>query len=563
MASYPTYTEIQRLWRAHDKALNATRHVTVALGGSGNMEFCKLGLQMALAERGINSSIELTSYDNWIGAALSGDVIANAWIIWMSSMATSCAEIERPALDLRSVITATATLLRQGAIVIVAMPEALPSEDDPTSVFGQWRREFSRCLEQGLPTDVICLRLDHVQRKLGDRQWFAPRYWTMAKAPCHPDGATAVGIEAGMILAQVILPSVKAIVVDLDNTIWGGVVGDDGPEGLKLDRFSDGRPFLALQRFLLDLKHRGIPLAVVSKNEPENARAPFLMRPEMLLKLEDFVHFHSSWNKKYLAIADIAHELNLGIDAICFLDDSPQERAEAKYFLPDLIVPELPEDPEQWLLLLRESGLFSTPRLLADDAERSIRYVDEKLRRKALEEAPDIDQYLRDLKMVLIPQVVDQANLPRVGALVQKTNQFNLTNRRHSALIIRKLSEQTNSYAYCFTLEDRFGSMGIISAVIATTDDGILNIDTWVLSCRVFGREVEHAILDHILRWCQSRSILVIRAPFNATVKNQPVANFLASSGFAIEHESPNERFFIARCSEFKLKHQLATTCFD
>ena len=243
------------------------------------------------------------------------------------------------------------------------------------------------------------------------------------------------------------------------------------------------------------------------------------------------------------------------------MDDSPQERAEVKHFLPDLIVPELPEDPDQWLVMLRETGLFSTPRLLADDAERSTRYVDDKLRREGLEKASNIDLYLRDLKMLLIPEVVCHDNLPRVFALVQKTNQFNLTCRRHSALKIKELSEHENSYAHCFALEDRFGTLGIVSALIATAADGILNIDTWVLSCRVFGREVEYAILEHLFYWCQSRGIETIRAPVAKSLKNRLVADFLASSGFTIEHELRDERIFIARRSDIKLKHQLTTTC--
>lgn len=562
MGAYPTYTEIQRLWRARDN-IPAARRITVALGGSCNMDYCKLGLQLALAERGFDATIEVTPYGNWMVTALTGEVKADVWIVWMSSMATSSAEVERPVIDLGPAVVAVRALVARGTIVVTVMPEALAAEDDPTSAFGQWRRDYAEALERKLPPEVIRLRIGHVQRNLGARQWFAPRYWTLAKAPCHPDGATAVGIEAGKIVAQAIRPTVKAVVVDLDNTIWGGVVGDDGPEGLNLDRFSDGQPFLALQRFLLDLKQRGIPLAVVSKNDPQSARAPFLQRSEMLLTLQDFIHFHASWNNKHLAISVIARELNLGTDAICFLDDSPQERAEAKHFLPDLIVPELPGDPEHRLGVLRETGLFSVPRLLADDAERVARYADEKLRREAQEVAPDMDTYLRDLRMVLVPEVVGRANLSRVSALVQRTNQFNLTNRRHSGPQIAKLADQAGSYAFCFALEDRFGAAGIISTLIGTAADGVLEIDTWVLSCRVFGREVERAILEHLLCWCRSCGVETIRAPFSVTAKNHLVADFLISAGFAVERENSDERLFIARVSAVNPTHRLSITCFE
>lgn len=531
----PSYVEAMRLDRRRPETL--PRRMRLAVGGNGNVEFLLPGLRAGLSLAGIRAETVATPYDGWIGPALDGTldgapVDVDAWVIWLSAMGASRGGLERRPVDVAGVGMAVEAILQRGQMAIVILPEALPAEADPFSPFCAWRRSLLSDLRGALPPRAILLDVEHLQRRLGEERWAAGRYWTTAKCPCHPDAATAIGMAAARIADRVQRPRVKAVVVDLDNTLWGGVVGDDGPEGLLLDPDGDGRPFLEMQRFLSDVSATGVPLCVVSKNSPEQARRPFAERPEMILALKDFVYFNASWTNKHVGIRSIAEALNIGIDTVCFLDDSPHERDEARSFIPDLIVPELPEDPEARVGALIRSGLFLAPAVGEDDARRVARYKQDAVRREAGEAASDAGAYLRGLGMVLRAEPVGAVNIARATALLQKTNQFNLGMRRHGQAEIMALANADDAYAHCFALSDRFGDSGIIAVVLGGIEAGCFRIESWVMSCRVFGRGVEKAILSHILEWTGQRRCDTLVAGYVDGGRNGLVADFLRDAGF-------------------------------
>ena len=513
--------------RSDEGNLGGRTRLRCRLAGNCNTNFLEPALAVTLSAEGFAPDITSADFDGWIQAAIEGETPTDWWIVWLSSMGLTRGGAQRPELDVAAWRTAKAAILARGESLLVVPPEPLEWEEDPFSPFTAWRRHALQLIEDAFAPESVILPVENVQRRVGQALWHAPRYWTTAKIACHPDAVAAVGVTLGRTVARAIRPRVKAIVVDLDNTLWGGVVGDDGPEGLELDSNGEGRPFLDMQRFLLDLSGTGVPISVASKNDLEQASRPFKERPEMILKREDFVYFHASWNSKREAIEAIARDLNLGLDAICFLDDSPHERHEARTYLPELVVPELPDDPEERVSFLLRSGLFGTPIMRTEDRQRAKMYREEAGRQEALREAPDKATYLKSLDMRLRVERISAKNLPRAESLIQKTNQFNVTGRRNTGPRLMELAQDEAGYAYCASLRDRFGDSGIIGVLIARRGDGKAIIEDWVLSCRAFGRQVEDAMFDHLVAWAQGRGCENIETEFMLTRKNGLVPDIL------------------------------------
>jgi len=483
---------------------------------------------VGLAEEGFEVVVRSSAYGNWISETFEGSEAASddLWVVWMSGMGASRGMTERPDVDVASIGAATQRLIDRGAKVVFIHPEPLLAEDDPFSPFVAWRRGIADKLSEALPPAVVQLSVEHLVRRIGTESWVATRYWEQAKSPCHPDAATAVGSELAAVIARIMRPAVRAVAVDLDDTMWGGLVGEVGPDGLDLDPDGTGRPFIELQRLLLDVIARGIPLAVVSKNDDEVARRPFVERPEMLLSLDSFVRFDASWRPKYEAITALAQQLNIGIDAICFLDDSAKERDEARRMLPSLIVPELSEVPAKRVEQLLRSKLFMTPVVSDEDRLRV-----EFFKRAAIPAPADLDEYLSSLGMTLDASRVDASNMDRTLSLLHKTNQFNLTLWRPSPAELAEFVADASNYAYTFRLKDSVGDAGIIAVLLAKARVDNVTLTGWVMSCRVFNRGVEWAVIEHLATWVGTRGALPIAAPFTVGPRNALVADVLSNIG--------------------------------
>ncbi|MBS1028335.1 HAD-IIIC family phosphatase [Gluconobacter albidus] len=376
--------------------------------------------------------------------------------------------------------------------------------------------------------------------RYGLEAWYDPSLWWRAKQEIAPSAAPVFGELVGRSLAALAGRSSKCLVLDLDNTLWGGVIGDDGLDGIELGQGSPlGEAFVALQDYALRLSRRGVVLAVCSKNDELNARLPFQKHPEMILKEKDIGCFVANWNDKAENIREIASRLSIGLDSIVFVDDNPFERARVREALPMVNVPEIPEDPTLVPDAVAAAGYFDLIELSSEDLNRSDQYQANLQRQFLQESATDFNSYLSGLNMTLVYGPFDSPNLSRITQLINKSNQFNLTTRRYSQDDLTTLMVDDTAFGLWFRLTDRFGDNGLIAVVIGRdADEGIVEIDTWLMSCRVLGRGVEEATLSVIAAQARARGAVALRGIYLPTSKNNMVADMYSRLGFALLEDS-------------------------
>jgi FkbH-like protein len=326
----------------------------------------------------------------------------------------------------------------------------------------------------------------------------------------------------------------KVLILDLDNTVWGGVIGDDGLEGIQVAQGdARGEAHLAVQRVALDLRKRGIVLAVSSKNTDAIAREPFEKHPEMLLKLDHIAVFQANWNDKATNIQAIADELSLGLDALVFLDDNPVERELVRRLLPEVAVPELPEDPAYYARTLAAGGYFEAVAFATEDLARASFYQDNARRASLQKQVGGLDAYLASLDMTITFQPFDMTGRARIVQLLNKSNQYNLTTRRYTDPEVAEAENDPEVFTLQVRLADIFGDNGMISVVICRpTDESVWDIDTWLMSCRVLGRKVEQMVLREILRHAQGAGIQTLTGTYRPTDRNKLVVDHYAKLGF-------------------------------
>lgn len=336
------------------------------------------------------------------------------------------------------------------------------------------------------------------------------------------------------LLAAVRGKTRKCLVLDLDNTIWGGAIGDEGLEGIILGPGdAAGEAFLAIQSFASSLKNRGIILAVCSKNDEAIARSAFQMHPEMLLKEDDIAVFTANWHDKASNIKAIASALNIGTDALVFLDDNPIERALVRRTLPLVAVPEVDNDPVNYLATLGAAGYFEALTFSKEDVDRAQSYVSNVRRLELRAEFRDLGDYLTSLEMEVEFCDFRKVDRPRVVQLINKTNQFNLTNQRYTEAAITDMEVSSKFLGRSCRLKDKFGDFGIIGITIVNKiKSDHWAIDTWLMSCRVMGREVEYAMLNDLIKLARANKILTLRAHFLPTGKNTVVSEMYDRLGF-------------------------------
>jgi FkbH-like protein len=323
-------------------------------------------------------------------------------------------------------------------------------------------------------------------------------------------------------------------VLDLDNTLWGGVVGEDGVAGIRLGGGPEGEAYVAFQERILELKRKGIVLAVASKNDDADARSVFEQHPEMRLSLDDIACFAANWDTKVDNIRWIAETLDLGVDSLVYADDNPAEREIVRQFLPEVDVLPLPPDPALYGRVLGGYLHFETASLSPEDAARAEHY---RARAKVAErwlEVDDLAEFLRDLEMTARIGPFDEVRLPRIVQLIGKTNQFNLTTRRHSASKVGELMEAPGSIHLYLELRDRFADNGLVGVLIATREGEAMEIDTWLLSCRVIGRTAEHTMLEQLALRAEAQGCTLLRGTYEPTEKNGIVAGLYSTLGFEL-----------------------------
>ncbi|MBW2976548.1 HAD-IIIC family phosphatase [Candidatus Woesearchaeota archaeon] len=328
--------------------------------------------------------------------------------------------------------------------------------------------------------------------------------------------------------------SKKCIVLDLDNTLWGGIIGEDGLGGIKLGHNPEGRPFLEFQKYLLSLFNRGIILAVNSKNNLNDALEVFRKHPDMILKEEHFAAMQVNWNDKISNMKAIAEELNIGLDSMVFIDDDKLSREIIRKALPEVLVAEMPGDPSLYLKTLMEINDFNTLQITEEDKKKGKMYAEQRKRTELQKAATDITGYLKNLEMAVKIEKSNSFNIPRISQLTQKTNQFNMTTRRYMEEDIKKFSASNKFLVVSIKVEDKFGDNGITGAAIAEKGRDKWRIDTFLLSCRVIGRRVEEALLAYVLKEAKKEKAKAMIGEFIPTKKNVVAKDFFKDNHFKL-----------------------------
>jgi FkbH-like protein len=382
----------------------------------------------------------------------------------------------------------------------------------------------------------------YLSAQVGLDVWHNPTYWYNFHMAVSPKATVALAQNIAAIVKSIYGKSKKCLVLDLDNTLWGGVVGDDGVQSLILGRDHPvGEAFLDFQRYVKDLKRRGVILAVCSKNDLENAREGF-SHPDSVLKLEDFNAFKANWNTKPENIREIAAELNIGLDSMVFLDDNPAERALVADQLPEVAVPDAGPDVSRFAEALERERYFEVHKIVQDDLNRSAFYSSNAERGAYQTGFHDYGEFLASLDMTAEIAPFSPVYLERITQLINKTNQFNLTTRRYTSAEVEAISRDTACVTLYGRLADKFGDNGLVSVLIGRISEETVEVDLWLMSCRVLNREMEFAMFDALVELCQARGIRQIRGVYIPSKKNGMVAGHYAGLGFTELAESSAER---------------------
>jgi FkbH-like protein len=383
---------------------------------------------------------------------------------------------------------------------------------------------------------VDVLAVDDRAVRDGVGRWHDTALWHRSKQEVSPTAGPMYGDLVGRWLAAKQGRSFKCLVLDLDNTVWGGVIGDDGLDGIALGQGSPlGEAYTAFQDYVRELSRRGVILAVCSKNDKANALEPFEKHPEMVLKRSDIASFIANWSNKADNIRAIAQELNIGLDALCFIDDNPFERNLVRQELPMVAVPEVSDDPTGYPVALADGGYFEAVSVTDEDRERTSQYQGDKARYALKAGVTDLPSYLRGLEMQLVWKRFDKIGLQRIVQLINKSNQFNLTTRRYTDEDVIAVMADPDAFGLQLRLLDRFGDNGIIAIIVGRLQpDQDLHIDTWLMSCRVLGRQVEPTTLNLIAQEAVRLGARRLVGDYIPTKKNAMVKNHYARLGFTV-----------------------------
>jgi FkbH-like protein len=382
----------------------------------------------------------------------------------------------------------------------------------------------------------------YLSAQLGLNEWFAPSYWYNFHMALSPTATVALARNVAGIIKSVYGKSKKCLVLDLDNTLWGGVIGDDGVQNLILGRDHPvGESFVDFQRYVKDLQRRGVLLAICSKNDTENAKEGF-SHPDSILKLEDFSVFRANWNPKPGNLREIAAELNIGLDSLVFVDDNPAERALVADQLPEVAVPDVGSDVSRFAEILERERYFELERLVSDDLNRAAYYTANAQRSNSQAGFRNYGEFLASLEMTAEIAPFSSVYLERITQLINKTNQFNLTTKRYTSAEVESFARDPGCITLYGRLADKFGDNGLVSVLVGRTHEGTVELDPWLMSCRVLNREMELAMFDALVEECQARGIQKIVGIYIPSKKNGMVAGHYEALGFTFREETAEGR---------------------
>jgi FkbH-like protein len=420
---------------------------------------------------------------------------------------------------------------------LVPPPEPLFGSFDrmhPGSVFAMVDAFNRRLVGWAALGGVVLVDIARLAFNVGLESWDDPSHWNASKLPFSPACLPAYADTVVRVIAALRGRSKKVLVLDLDNTLWGGVIGDDGVEGIKLGQGSSaGEAFVVIQQMALELRKRGIVLAVCSKNEDAAARLPFREHAEMLLREDHIAVFQANWTDKASNLRLIAETLNLGVDSLVFLDDNPVEREQVRRELPLVGVPEVGDDPALYPRILAAAGYFEAIAFSDEDRVRADLYQSTAARAELMWSTSDMESYLASLEMTCTFGPVETANRSRTSQLINKSNQYNLTTRRYTEVEVAEAETDSARFLAQVRLADRFGDHGLISVLFADKRADEWVIDTWLMSCRVLGRRVQEAALSLLVEAAAAEGAKRLIGCYIPSAKNAMVADHYAKLGFS------------------------------
>ena len=399
------------------------------------------------------------------------------------------------------------------------------------------------------PDFFIC-DISTIQNITGKSNFFRPSIYINSEMVISLDALPLVAAKTVNLIAAMNGRMVKCVILDLDNTMWGGIIGDDGMEGIQIGNLGIGKAFTEFQLWLKKLKNRGIILAVCSKNTESIAMEPFLHHPDMVLHADDITVFMANWESKVDNIRSIQEILNIGFDSMVFLDDNPFERNVVREHIPQICIPELPEDPAEYLEFLYSLNLFETLAFSKEDAERTQLYQTEAKRVTLQKKFTNEDDFLQTLNMTSEVQPFNKFNTPRVAQLTQRSNQFNLRTIRYTESEIENLLNSDNYFNFAFTLKDKFGDNGLICVIILfKKSNTTLFIDTWLMSCRVLRRGMENFVLNKLVSFAQNHGFSELVGEYIVTQKNGMVKDHYLNLGF-----ESSDKLWKLNCKDYKYR---------
>ncbi len=531
------------------------RPIRIALLASTTVDHFADILRFWLARDGFAADIWLAPYDTMTPTILDKNSALYAFcpdIIWIFSThrdirsRIAAGDVDAVKPEVGALVESNAllwqTIQSRLNCAIIQNNADIPSGDPFGNYAGQaiWSqrnvlRRYNLDLCAAAPNGVVIFDLDHISSNFGRSRWIDQRYWYHSKHAFAFDACGYVAFQGARLITGLKGQAKKCLVLDLDNTLWGGVIGDDGLAGIKLGNGADGEAFVDFQKFALALKSRGIILAVCSKNEEENAKEPFIKHPDMKIHLDDIAVFRANWTNKADNIREIANILNIGLDAMVFVDDNPVERDLVREFLPMVAVPELPEDPSGYIQAIEKHSYFETAGFSPEDMERSNFYRDNAARVELKAKFADAGDYLRTLGMVSEKADLDDFHLPRMAQLINKSNQFHLTGTRYSDAELQALADRDDVIVRYYKLSDKFGDNGLISVVVLFFEPGAdMTVDTWVMSCRVLGRSMEEFICNDLIATALRLGCRSVKGCYIPSTKNKLVSQLYHRLGFTL-----------------------------
>jgi len=557
-ADYSTYMSLCRLRRKTGPAASegaGGEELRIAILGGATTDFLELPLKLELETLGRASTIFCADYNNYVPEMLDSGSQTVAFKPKVAVVLVTPYNIaDWPAVG--SAPEAVAELAERAADHWLGLCQSLHGHTNceivlsnlhalPTRAAGNlsaklawdpntFLRQVNQALSRKAPAFVHIFDIETLASTYGVSNWFDPRFWHHAKQPVSFACMVPYVRNLTAIIGAIYGHTAKCLVLDLDNTLWGGVVGDDGVGGIRIgEGDAEGEAFKAFQEYILLLKKRGLLLAVCSKNEEKNALEPFEALPDMVLKRDDFVSFKANWDPKPGNIEQIARELNIGLDSLVFVDDNPAERELVRQSLPQVKVVELSRDPADYPAILDRCGWLEVIKLTDEDIKKTEQYH-KNIERSALQaQHTDYDSYLASLDQKAVVRAFEPKHLDRITQLINKTNQFNLTTKRLTRSEVEALMDRDDTVTAYIRLTDRFGDNGLINVLAGHVKDGVLHIDIWLMSCRVLKRGVERLLANHLFETAKAMKLRAVRGVYIPTAKNMMVEKLYPDLGFA------------------------------